>query len=121
MARQLPDYREKQKILYIDKTPKAKLVEYGDAFLKEGRVFDALEFYGRAGHDEGLSTILARARDEGDAMLYQQALKALGREADGAEWREVARRAEARGKLTFGRFAAERGGVEKPPAGRPQG
>ncbi len=36
--KKLPDYRFKQKILYIDKTSSADLIHYGNLFFEAGRI-----------------------------------------------------------------------------------
>jgi hypothetical protein len=51
--KKLYDYRLKQKILYIDKVNPNVLQNYGDLFLEEGRLSDALDFYQKANYNNG--------------------------------------------------------------------
>jgi hypothetical protein len=101
----LPDYRLKQKILYIDKTSSASLISYGDMYLEADALSDALDFYARAAHRTGVEKIKALAIERGDAFLFQGAAKALGGEPAAEEWEAVGRRAAELGKNLFARSA----------------
>ncbi len=104
----LPDYRLKQKILYIDKTPATTLIHYGDLFFEAGALSDALEFYARAGHQEGLKKIREIAFKNGDAFLFQGAAKAQGAELRSADWEDIAGRAVELKKFSFAKKALEK-------------
>ncbi|PKN05372.1 MAG: hypothetical protein CVU74_02115 [Deltaproteobacteria bacterium HGW-Deltaproteobacteria-9] len=106
--RKLPDYRLKQKILYIDKTPVATLIHYGDLFLEAGALSDALEFYARAEHQAGLEKIKEIASENGDTFLFHGAAKALGIQLRSADWEEIARRAVELKKFSFAKKALEK-------------
>ena len=110
MKNQLPDYREKQKILYIDRRSAEELIAYGDRSLEANRIFDALEFYQKAKHLPALEKILETAISTGDAMLFEQAVKALHREYPGEGWSRLGHRAFALKKYTFARYAFEQAG-----------
>ena len=107
MKNQLPDYREKQKVLYIDTRSADELIAYGDGYLGANRIFDALEFYSKAKHQPGLEKIRETAISTGDAMLFEQAAKALHREHAREEWNQLGRQAITRKKYTFARYAFE--------------
>jgi DNA-directed RNA polymerase beta' subunit len=109
----LPDYKEKQKVLYIDATPAKTLISFGERYLKEDRVSDAIEFFQKAAYREGLEKILATAVENGDVMDFQQILKALGRDATHAEWEHMGQRALALQKYTFALQAFEESKNEK--------
>jgi tetratricopeptide (TPR) repeat protein len=104
----LPDYKEKQKILYVDATPAKTLISLGERYLNEDRVSDAIEFFQKAGYREGLEKILAMAVENGDVMDFQQVLKALGRDAADSDWERIGQRALALQKYTFALQAFER-------------
>jgi hypothetical protein len=104
----LPDYRLKQKILYIDKTPVATLIHYGDLFLEEGALSDALEFYTRGGHQAGLTKIKEIASENGDTFLFNGAARALGIDPRPADWEKIARRAMELKKFSFAKKALEK-------------
>lgn len=108
----LPDYREKQKMLYIDKTPARDLVANGDLYLEKGQLPDALEFYIRASHEQGLEAIRALSEEKGDAMIFLQATRALGRKVSPDEWDRIGNRALERGRLLFARHAFAGSGNE---------
>jgi hypothetical protein len=107
MKNQLPDYREKQKILYIDARSADELIAYGDGCSEANRVFDALEFYSKAKYQPGLEKIRETAILTGDAMLFEQAAKALRHEHAREEWSRLGRQAFTLKKYTFARYAFE--------------
>lgn len=104
----LPDYKEKQKILYINSTPARTLTSMGERYLEQNRISDAIEFFQKAAYREGLEKILAMAVESGDVMDFQQVLKALGREATDDEWNRIGERAMALKKYTFALQAFEK-------------
>lgn len=106
--RKLPDYQLKQKLLYIDTTPAASLVNYGDLYMEEGVLSDALDFYAKAGHHAGLLKLKDLALESGDAFLFQSAAKALGIELQAADWEGLARRAAELKKYSFAKQALEK-------------
>jgi tetratricopeptide (TPR) repeat protein len=110
MKRQeLPDYKEKQRLLYLGQTAPAALSALGDRYAAAGRTADAIECYGRAGDGEKLRSQAARAEEEGDVQFFLQALRALGREATREEWQRIGERALRMGRLAFARHAFEKG------------
>jgi hypothetical protein len=106
----LPDYREKQKILYIDRRSAEELIAHGDRSLEANRIFDSLEFYLQARHVPGLERMREKAISRGDAMLFEQAARALHRECTAEEWNRLGHRALAMKKFTFARHAFEKAG-----------
>lgn len=106
--KKLPDYRLKQKILYIDKTSTAALISYGDLYLEAGAISDALDFYAKAGHQAGMQKIKDLALANGDTFIFQGAAKALGHELRDEDWEDIARRAIDLKKYLFARHALEK-------------
>lgn len=106
--RKLPDYRLKQKILYIDKTPAASLVSYGDMYLEAGALSDALDFYAKAAHQAGMQKIKDLVYAAGDAFLFQRAAKVLGLDLQQTDWEGIARNAAEHKKYLFARYALEK-------------
>jgi hypothetical protein len=104
----LLDYKEKQKILYVDQTPARDLIAYGDQYLEANRIADAAEFYQRAGHAPGLEKIRNIALDSGDVMMFQQVMKALNRKVSDGEWNDIGDKALDRKKYTFALAAFEK-------------
>lgn len=107
-TRKLPDYRLRQKILYIDQTSAATLIRYGDLYLESGAVSDALDFYAKAAHTEGLEKIRQITFENGDVFLFQRAAKALGVEPAPSDWQAIAGRAIEHQHFSFARHALEK-------------
>ena len=108
----IPDFQKKQQILYIDHRPAKDIIAHGDNYLKAGRIFDAIDAYQRANYAPGLEKIREIAESTGDVMLFQQAMKALGRVIPEDEWNRVGQQALSLGKYTFSLFAFEKSGNE---------
>ncbi len=109
-ATRLPDYRLKQKILYIDKTSAASLTHYGDLYFEAGAYSDALDFYAKAGHQAGMQKIKDFALENGDAFIFQQAARALGLQLQNSDWETIARKASELKKYSFAKYALEKTG-----------
>jgi len=112
-SRKLPDYNLKQKILYIDNTSSEILQNYGDLFLEEGSISDALDFYEKAKHQEGMQKIKGIAHDSGDVMLFQRAAKALNMELNKTDWESIGQKAVALKKYSFAQYALEKAGNQE--------
>jgi len=108
--RRLPDYKLKQKILYIDNTDPEVLLNYGNLFLEEGNISDALDFYEKAKHHEGMQKIKETAFDTGDVMLFQHAAKALNMELTEIDWENIGQKAISLKKYSFAKHALEKAG-----------
>jgi hypothetical protein len=101
VARKLPDYRLKKKILYIDKTSPEALISYGDLYLEAGALSDALDFYARASHTAGIEKIRERALESGDVFLFQGAVRAQGPELRNTDWENIVQTAVRLKKFSF--------------------
>ena len=77
-------------------------------FLEAGALSDALEFYARAGHQDGLKKIKEIASENGDTFLFHGAVRALGIELRSTDWEEIARRAVELKKFSFAKKALEK-------------
>jgi hypothetical protein len=106
--RKLPDYRLKQKILYLDSTSPDDLISYGDLFLEAGAYSDALDFFQKSNHNEGIQKIKNIAFDSGDVMLFQRAAKALNLELSSLDWENIGKKAIELKKYFFARHALEK-------------
>ncbi len=104
----LPDYRLKQKLLYVDKVNPHLLQNYGDMLLEEGFLSDALDFYQKTDYNNGMQKIKDIALDRGDVMLFQQAAKALHLELKPADWESIGQKAIDLKKFLFAQHAMER-------------
>ena len=106
--KKLPDYRLKQKILYLDKTSPADLIHYGNLFLEAGAYSDALDFFQKSNHNEGIQKIKNIALESGDVMLFQRAAKALNLELSSSDWENIGEKAMKLKKYFFARHALEK-------------
>ena len=99
----LPDIKQKQKLLYSEDTPKTKLNELGERFFQAAWLVDAMDCWDRCGNKEGLEKIRQLAKTEGDAFILQRCLRLLDAQATEEEWNELATHAKKLGKLQFAR------------------
>ncbi len=111
--RKLPDYRLKQKILYVDHTSPETFKKYGDLFFAEGNFSDALDFYSKANFTDGLQKIKNAAMDSGDVMLFGLAAKALNTEIKTTDWENIGQIALGVKKYLFARHALEKANNEE--------
>jgi tetratricopeptide (TPR) repeat protein len=109
----LYDYRLKQKILYIDKVNTHVLQNYGNSFLEEGLLSDALDFYKKANDNIGIKKIKDVSFDSGDIMLWEQATKALHLELKPADWEGIGQKAISLKKYYFAQHALEKADNEE--------
>ena len=109
----LPDYRSKQKLLYVDKVNQNTLQKHGDSFLEGDFLFDALDFYQKAGFNSGLQKIKDIALERGDVMLFQQAAKALNLELKPSDWEAIGQKAKGLKKYYFARHAFQKADNEE--------
>jgi len=109
----LPDLKHKQKLLYTEDTQPADLIAQGQRYRDAGWLNDAIDFWQRAGHSEGLQQIQMTAVEQGDAFLFNRCLRALDEEAPGSAWQELADRALQLGKLQFAREGYRMSGDRK--------
>ena len=89
------------------------LIEYGRVYEGEGRPSDALDFYGKAGYEEGMEAIIRRALDEGDFFLFQKGCTLIGREPETGDLTTLGENALKSGRLVFARQAFEAAGDKK--------
>ena len=104
----IPDYREKQHLLYAARASERDIIACGDRYREADRLADAAECYQRANHRTGLETIRELAEAAGDVMLYQLTLKALNRIATPQDWDRIGQQAFALGKYFFSLYAFEK-------------
>lgn len=107
MSKKLPNYQEKQHILYVKQHPK-DLIAYGDAFLEEGKISDAIDFYQKANYVQGLEKIKGMAELSGDVMLLQQVQKPLKQSVSDEAWSAIGERALELKKYLFALRAFEK-------------
>lgn len=102
------DYRLKQKILYIDNTDAETLKKYGDLFLEEGNISDAMDFYKKAKYFDGIEDIKNISFDSGDVMIFERAMKILNKEPSPDQWEKIGQRMILLKKYYFVKYALEK-------------
>ena len=89
------------------------LQNYGDLFFEEGRFSDALDFYKKANHNNGLQKIKDAAFNSGDVMLWKQAAKILNLELKPADWESIGQKAIELKKYSFASHALKEANNEE--------
>lgn len=111
--KKIPDYRLKQKILYIDNTDAETLKKYGDLFLEVGNISDALDFYNKAKYFNGIESIKEMSFDSGDVMIFERAMKILSKEPSPAQWEKIGQKAISLKKYYFAKYVLEKTGKQE--------
>lgn len=110
-GKRLPGCLKKRDLLNSDRSNPAHFVQLGTAYLEEVRISDAIEFFEKAGHREGLDRLLERCLDDGDAFLFRKVAKILDLSPGPEQWIKLGDRALSLGKLHFARAAYGQGGA----------
>jgi hypothetical protein len=116
MSEDLPSWREKKTLLWGGQASAEEQVRAGDTFLREGRHPEALDFYERARHGDGVRAVLREAVSRGDWHLFRRCREFLGGELRD-ELAALARNALAAGKHLYA-FRAARALRDEPLAAR---
>lgn len=86
--------------------PPQQATRLAEAYLQEGRTWEAIDFLAKADARERLAELRDAGIAEGDAFLLREISRALGEAASPDQWRALADAAERQGKQ---RYAAEAG------------
>jgi tetratricopeptide (TPR) repeat protein len=97
----LPDSLKRRDTLYGRNTPAELLSEFGDLYFQEGRLNDAVAFFGRAGDHKGLRRIHQKAMEQGDFFLFSRAMEFLQEEVSLEDWQRLGTQALGTGKYLF--------------------
>jgi hypothetical protein len=96
---------KKRDLLNNDKTSRSELLKFGELYAEQGRLADAIDFYERAEHVDGLTQLRQRCIDQGDSFLVQRLTKILGDSLSPPESEQLGDNALSQGKLLFARAA----------------
>jgi hypothetical protein len=96
----LPDSLQKRKLIFDQKTPRERIIGYGEVFLDEERLNEAAELFLRAEHAEGLEQIRALAIERGDSFLYRVAAKGSPDGGKPEDWEVLGKKAMERKKFS---------------------
>lgn len=108
----MPGCLKKRRLLNEKELSPELCRDYGEKFLALDWWEDALEFFRKGNHQEGLEKIKAHCLESGDAYL----LGRLGKNWDPDLWRRVAEKALALGKVQFARRGWEMAGDQEKAA-----
>lgn len=106
-----PDFLEKKEKLFSSKTSREEAQALGDRYLEADRLHDAVAFYRRASHGQGLARLREMAVGSGDFQLFEETLEDI-QEDTTEQLRSLAHRAEELGRLSDARRAYGRLGDE---------
>ena len=99
----IPDPLERRYLIERDLAPDHSL-GLADAYLAEGRTWDAIAFLAKANARDRLAALREEAVAAGDTFLVREVTRALRDEVPAEAWRRVAQAAVEQGKE---RFAAQ--------------
>ncbi len=98
-------YLNKRGILYGPKTPLDTLIRVGNEFLESELYSDALDFFERAQHDEGVQRIKAHALKTGDTFLLSRLERFDAKLVAPEDWETAKEVAMKSGRASMSRFA----------------
>ena len=96
---------KKRDLLNSDKADKSELIKLGDRYLGDDRLSDAIDFFEKAEHIEGLLQLKEQCAAKGDYFLCQRLAKILEESPSSEEWIQLGDSALHLGKLLFARSA----------------
>ncbi|MHC5080924.1 MAG: tetratricopeptide repeat protein [Planctomycetota bacterium] len=100
MPEDLPNWREKKEWLWGEDTPPEKQKEMGNAFFRQGRLAEALDFFEQAKDVEGVRNVLGEAVTQGDWFLFKRCRLFFDAPLD-EELRDLAGNAKNLGKWLY--------------------
>jgi hypothetical protein len=106
MSDPLPNWRERKKILWGEGADPQEQIRTGDAFFGAHRFTEALNFYDRAGSEEGIRKVMTAAVEGGDWFVFKRTRELLD-EPLTEELRALADNAVKAGKFLFALRAFE--------------
>ena len=96
----IPNPLERRHLIERDAAPEASL-RLAEAYLAEGRGWEAIVFLQKAGANDRLAALRAEAVADGDFFLVRELTRALGDELPAAQWRATSEAAAAAGKERY--------------------
>lgn len=90
---------KKRDLIQDEGADRESLGRYGREYLSQGRPLEALEFFEQARDEDGLRSMKDLGREEGDPFLYKQACRLLKENPDPADWKIIADKALAGGRV----------------------
>ena len=88
------------------------LVSWGEHYEEVGLLYDAVDFYEKAGAVDALARLRLKAKETGNVFLFRRICRNTGYEPVRDEWISIANSAKEHGKLTFASQAYQHAGIE---------
>jgi hypothetical protein len=97
----IPDYKTKQKILYVEETPPEQLWQIAELLIKDERFSEAYDFIERMNDEEKLRWFLEESRKKGDFFNFDRAARRLDLEVPAKDWEELGDTAARLGLIKY--------------------
>jgi tetratricopeptide (TPR) repeat protein len=104
---------KKRDLLHNDHIPAAELKRLAYALMENEQFADALDFFEKAGDQEGIRRIREWSLEHGDPFLLRQTGKILKEPIGAEEWRKVGEKALHEGRFTQALTAFRMAGDEE--------
>ena len=108
MARRRLPTLERRTLLHAPGTPKARLLQWAEALLEEGSLYEALDFFERARDTAGLERVRDAAIAEGNAHLLAWIQRNSLCETSPVQWLQTGENAAKSGKFLYAVRAFEK-------------
>ena len=99
---------KKRDLLNSDKADRSELIKLGERYLHDDRLSDAIDFFEKAEHSEGLTQLKDQCVSKGDYFLCQRLAIILEESPPPEDWIQLGDNALNLGKLLFARSAYQR-------------
>lgn len=109
----IPDYQEKQKLLYIKKASPETLLDIADQLIKEDRFNEAYDYIKSSGDETVLEKYMHDALERGDFFNFERAALELDLEIPPEMWNDVADNAYRKDMQLFAVEAYRRAGEKQ--------
>lgn len=106
----IPDYEEKQRLLYSDKIAPELIERSATLCFEAGAFNDAMDLFARLNHTAGIEKIAQAALNEGNLFLFDRAMLMLKRPMTPEIYNQIGDKAYALGKIAYARQAFEKAG-----------
>ncbi|OGP50277.1 MAG: hypothetical protein A2Y79_00875 [Deltaproteobacteria bacterium RBG_13_43_22] len=91
-------YLKKRDLMHNPNAVVDEITQYGWDYLKQDRLVDALDFFEKAGDQEGILRIKDLSLEQGDPFLLQHTSKLLQEPVPDTSWKKVGEKALADGR-----------------------
>jgi hypothetical protein len=102
---------EKRDLLNQQASSLETLKSWGERFEEVEAVYDAVDFYEKAGATDALHRLLDKAREDGNVFLVTRLCRALRIELEPEGWLHIGKKAEEAGMMSFAAQAYRSAGI----------